>query len=164
MALSSMPKDDDESSGGSDLVHSPTDIEAVAESARSAPPEPVLPLVVPPQTSAPVQFNQQLNLSVQQIPPSAWDRLSAEQLVDISKMIVTQIDKTDQRHFDYAMEHVKRSASGKRVAIWCGGLIFFVGIAATSYLATHGHEISALAISLPLATILAIVVGNRFLD
>ena len=79
-------------------------------------------------------------------------------------MIVKQIDATDQRHFDYAMESVKRSTSGKKVAIWCGGLIFFVGVAATTFLATHGHEISALTISLPLATILAVVVGNRFLD
>jgi hypothetical protein len=139
MALSSMPKDD-ESRGGSDLVHSPVDIEAVAGSAKPAPSEPVLPLVVPPQTSAPVQFNQQLNLSVQQIPSSAWDRLSPEQIVDISKMIVNQIDATDQRHFDYAMENVKRSASGKKVALWCGGLIFLIGVGATTFLATHGMK------------------------
>lgn len=163
MAPSSMPKDD-EPTDEPDLEQSPVDIEAVAGNAKPVLPEPVLPLVVPPQTSAPVQFNQQLNLSVQQIPNSAWDRLSPEQIVEISKMIVNQIDATDQRHFDYAMESVKHSTSGKKVSIWCGGLIFLIGVAATTFLATHGHEITALTISLPLATILAVVVGNRFLD
>jgi len=163
-----MPKDD-ESGDASNLVHVPTDVERAAGStgtapSEPAPSEPVLPIIVPPQTSAPVQFNQQLNLSVQQIPSSAWDRLSAAQIVDISKQIITQIDATDQRHFDYAMEKVRRSTSGRKVAIWCGGLIFLVGVAATTYLATHGHEMIALTISLPLATILAVVVGNRFLD
>jgi hypothetical protein len=37
------------------------------------------------------------------------------------------------------------------------------GFAATVFLATNGHELIALSISLPLATILAVIVGNRFL-
>jgi hypothetical protein len=65
-----------------------------------------LPPVVPPATKAPVQFNQQVNLSIQQIPSTAWDRLAPEQIVDISKMIVNQIEATDKRHFDYAMDEV----------------------------------------------------------
>lgn len=44
-----------------------------------------------------------------------------------------------------------------------GSVIAIAGFAATVYLATSGHEMIALTISLPLATILAIIVGNRFL-
>jgi hypothetical protein len=56
-------------------------IEATASAANSEPPS-----VVPPKTKAPVNFNQQNNF-YQQIPTSAWDRLSNEQVVDLSKQI-----------------------------------------------------------------------------
>jgi hypothetical protein len=125
--------------------------------------EPVLPDVVPPQTKAPIQFNQQVNLSIQQIPQLAWDRLSPDQIVEISRMIVTQVDSTDKRHFDYAMDEVKRSASGKKIAMSCGAFVAIAGFGATAYLAMNNHELIALAIALPLSTIIAMIVGNRFL-
>jgi acetamidase/formamidase len=125
--------------------------------------EPVLPTVVPPQTKAPIQFNQQVNLSIQQIPTTAWDRLSPDQVVAISKMIIEQIDATDKRHFDYAMDQVKRLSSGKKIALACGSLVSVAGFAATAYLSINNHELVALAIALPLATVIAMIVGNRFL-
>ena len=45
------------------------------------------PLPAPPQTKTPIQFNQQVNV-YQQIPHSAWDGLSANQIVDLSKEIL----------------------------------------------------------------------------
>ena len=57
---------------GSDLVET----EPSGESEKpDLPPPPN-----PPQTKTPVQFNQQLNY-YQQIPSSAWDGLSNEQIV-----------------------------------------------------------------------------------
>ncbi len=123
----------------------------------------ILPSVAPPSTKAPVQFNQQVNI-YQQIPPSAWDRLTPEQILDLSKAIITQIDIADKRQFDYAMEEAKTSTAGRKLAIVMGALITIAGFLATIYMALNGHEFIALTISLPLATILAIVVGNRFLD
>lgn len=52
--------------------------------------EPVLPPVVPPTTKTPFQFNQQIN--IQQIPSRAWEKLSADQIVDLTKTIVNQIE------------------------------------------------------------------------
>jgi hypothetical protein len=46
--------------------------------------------------------------------------------------------------------------------VW-GSAITLAGFAATVYMGLHGHEFIALTISLPLSTILAIIVGNRFL-
>ena len=138
-------------------------VPTAADQPQTPPPEHSLPAVVPPQTKAPIQFNQQVNLSIQQIPPSAWDRLSPEQIVDISKTIVGQIDATDKRQFDYAMDEVKRSASGKKIAMACGSLVAVAGFGATAYLAMNSHELVALAIALPLATVIAMIVGNRFL-
>jgi hypothetical protein len=97
-------------------------IEAAADTAA-------LPPVVPPATKSPIQFNQQVNLSIQQIPSSAWDRLSADQILEISKMIVT-----------------------------------LAGFGATLYLSLQGHEFVAMGVALPLGTILAVIIGNRFLD
>ena len=125
--------------------------------------EPELPPVSPPSTKVPVQFNQQVNV-YQQIPPSAWDRLSAEQIVELSKIIVHQIDIADKRQFDYAIEQNKAECSGKRMAMACGAVIRLGGFGGTMYLGMHNHELIALSIALPLATTLAVIVGNRFLD
>lgn len=125
--------------------------------------EPGLPPINPPSTKAPVQFNQQVNV-YQQIPPSAWDRLSSEQIVELSRVIVQQIDVADKRQFDYAIQQNKSSCSGKKTALMCGSVIALGGFGATIFLGMHGHEFIALSIALPLATILAVIVGNRFLE
>jgi hypothetical protein len=124
----------------------------------------VMPPVVPPQTAAPVQFNQQVNLSIQQIPSSAWDRLSPEQVVDISKTIISQLDATDKRHYEYAIEEIRRSSAGKKLALIFGSLVAIMGYGMTAYLGMHGHELIAMAIALPITTVLAMIVGRRFLD
>jgi hypothetical protein len=125
-------------------------------------PEPELPPVQPPATKAPIQFNQQVNF-YQQIPSSAWDRLSPEQILDLSKAIIQHIDVSDQRQFDWAKTQAASADAGKRAAIVWGSAITLAGFMATVYMGLHGHELIALTISLPLSTILAIIVGNRFL-
>ena len=122
-----------------------------------------LPQVAPPATKTPVQFNQQVNI-YQQIPQSAWDRLRAEQIVELSKIIVQQIDTADKRQFDYAISQVNSEHTGKKIAIICGSAVAILGFSATAYLALNGQVVPALSISLPLATILAVIVGKRFLD
>jgi hypothetical protein len=122
-----------------------------------------LPPVAPPVTKTPVQFNQQVNI-YQQIPQTAWDRLTADQVVELSKVIVQQIDTADKRQFDYAISQAKSEHDGKKLAIICGSGVAALGFTVTTYLAIHGQIVPALSISLPLATILAVIVGKRFLD
>jgi hypothetical protein len=121
-----------------------------------------LPPVAPPVTKTPVQFNQQVN--IYQIPQTAWDRLTADQVVELSKVIVQQIDTADKRQFDYAISQAKSEHDGKKLAIMCGSAVAILGFTVTTYLAIHGQIVPALSISLPLATILAVIVGKRFLD
>ncbi|HWZ44408.1 MAG TPA: hypothetical protein VNW97_13100 [Candidatus Saccharimonadales bacterium] len=125
---------------------------------------PVPQVVTPPQTIAPIQFNQQVNLSIQQIPSSAWDRLSSDQVLEISKAIIAQTDAADKRQFDYAMEDIRRSSLGKRIAIASGSVVAIVGYAVSGYLAAHGQALVAACIAAPITTVLAVIVGNRFLD
>jgi hypothetical protein len=83
--------------------------------------------------------------------------------VDLSKCVMSQIDAIDRRHMEFAMDEAKRQASGQKLCVVVGALIFSIGIIAAIYLGMSGHEFIALSISLPLATIVAVVVGNRFL-
>jgi hypothetical protein len=122
-----------------------------------------LPAINPPQTKTPISFNQQVN-NFQQIPPSAWDGLTPEQRMELTRSILAQMDAMDKRHYDFAVAHV--ATEGKRATIGTisGALIAVMGFSISGYLALHGQTIVALSISMPLATILAIVVGNRFVS
>jgi hypothetical protein len=124
-------------------------------------PEVGLPPVIPPQTAAPFQFNQQVN--IQQIPPKVWERLTPEQIVDLSKTIVSQVERMDKRHYDLALERAKRSAATKRYAMLIGGFVALAGLGATTYLASHGNGIVAGILGTFLATILSVIVGNRLI-
>lgn len=115
----------------------------------------------PPDTKTPIQFNQQIN--VYQIPPSAWDRLDSAQIVDLSKDVMRQADILDERHYQFAMAQSSRDASGKKWAMFVGGIITTSGFSAATLLAYSGNTIAAISIALPLATVLAVVIGNRFL-
>jgi len=79
-------------------------------------------------------------------------------------MIIKQIEITDQRHFDFARESVKRRAAGMIVAIICGSVIAVSGYASVVWLAVKGHDLAAAIVGLPITTVLAMVVGNRFLS
>jgi hypothetical protein len=121
-----------------------------------------VPVPPPPETQSPIQFNQQVN--VYQIPQNAWDRLTPAQTMELTKMILDQAESTDKRHFEFALAQANSEDRGKKLCIWIGGFVALAGFAGASYLGIHGHEIAALSISLPLVTILAMIVGNRFLD
>jgi hypothetical protein len=95
-----------------------------------------LPPVVPPTTKTPFQFNQQIN--IQQIPPRAWEKLSADQIVDLTKTIMTQIEKTDERQFKWAIDQNQTSAKTQRYSLIVGGLIAVLGVGGTVYLAAQG--------------------------
>jgi|CXWL01.1.fsa_nt_gi hypothetical protein len=121
-----------------------------------------LPTLQPPSTKTPVQFNQQVNV-YQQIPPSAWDSLSQAQVFELTKDILKLSDVLDKRHYDHATNLIDKRSARDRISMFIGGAIAFLGIGGAIYLGTTGHDIIALSISLPLATILAVVVGRRLL-
>ncbi len=120
-----------------------------------------LPPLGPLGTKTPV-LNQQNNFYTQ-IPSSAWEPLSSEQIVDLSKAIIETANTIDERHFQYAMDCAEKRSSRDKLSHYVGGLIAFVGILGAIYLASIGHEIIAMSISAPLATIIAVIVGRRFL-
>jgi hypothetical protein len=121
--------------------------------------EHVLPQVVPPTTKTPFQFNQQVN--IHQIPTRAWEKLSADQIVELSKDIIKQIEKSDERQFNWAVEQAKNSGTTQRMAMCIGGVIAVCGFAVVTYLAVIGHTVVAGMIGTFIATIIAVTIGNR---
>ena len=132
-------------------------IEATASAANSEPPS-----VVPPKTTAPVNFNQQNNF-YQRIPTSAWDRLSNEQVVDLSKQILKMNDDQDERHGQFSKKKLNRIEGQNKGNLYPGSFVILTGFGLTGFLAMKSHEFVALTISLPLATTVAMLAGNRML-
>ena len=143
---------DKQDPNGSNLVKPDPSVEL-----ETPPPPPT-----PPQTKTPVQFNQQVNV-YQQIPKSAWTGLNSDQIVDLSKVILHQMETFDKRQFDYAMDQSGKQDSRKRRTLTYGSIVTVIGFIITAYLAKNGYELVAMTISMPLATILAIIVGNRLI-
>ena len=147
--------DDENQSEQQDPKQASTESSSISASAE--PPE-----IVPPKTKAPVHFNQQNNF-YQQIPSSAWDRLSNEQVVDLSGQILRIADAQDERHYQFSKEKLSRLEQQNKRNLFVGSLVVLAGFGITGFLAMHGHELVAITISGPLATILAMLVGNRVL-
>jgi len=124
----------------------------------SSPPE-----IVPPKTKAPVQFNQQNNF-YQQIPNTAWDRLSPDQVVELSKRILDHANELDKRDYDFAKDRIGREDQRGKRNLYLGSVIVVVAFSVAGYLSIHGHEFIASTISLPLVTLLAMLVGNKLKD
>jgi hypothetical protein len=118
-----------------------------------------LPPVNPPNTKTPFQVNQQFN--IQQIPPRAWERLTSEQIVDVSKAVIDQVERMDQRHFTLALKQAERGEKQEELSTIIGGILAGAGILATTYLAVTGHDTIAAILGTFLASIIAVVVGNR---
>lgn len=124
--------------------------------------ESALPPIVPPATKTPFQFNQQIN--IQQIPTRAWEKLSADQIVDLTKTIVSQIEKSDERQFNWAMEQAKSSGETQRVAMAIGGVIALVGFGTATYLTVQGHQVIGGMLATFLATVISVTIGNKLIQ
>jgi hypothetical protein len=85
-------------------------------------------------------------------------------VAELSKVIVNQIDIADKRNFEYALKQADSENAGKKMAIVCGSVVALAGFAGAAYLAIHSQPVVALSISLPITTILATLIGKRFLD
>lgn len=126
-------------------------------------PAKTLPQVVPPKTKAPFTVNQQVNY-FHQMPPRAWEKLSAEQITELSKVALEQFGKMDHRHYDLAIREADQQSDSDRRSQRIGGLIAFSGLVALTYLAAIEQTLVAACLAVFLATIIGVVVGKKILD
>ena len=120
-----------------------------------------MPLIPSPPTDAGFQFNQ---LNVQQIPQTALDKLSPEQLAGLLESTLSHTDRLDERRFRFAMDRAERESNSKRLNTLVGGLIAVAGFAVVAILSYNESDIVAGIIASFLATVIAVVVGARLWD
>src|SRR5258708_22879447 len=135
------------------------DTAAVAAASETIIAEPMPPPVLPPATKTPAQFNTQIN--IQQLPPKALEKLSPEQLFELSKTAFAQFERSDERQFKLAMDQVTTSSTSQRWGMCVGGVISLCGFGAVTYLAAEGHQVVAAIIGTFLATVIAVAIGSR---
>ena len=120
--------------------------------------KPPAPPVKPPRTATPIQYNQQIN--IQQIPSTAWGRLSSDQITALYDLTLQHMDRSESRHLEFAMDQAGKQSAFQKLNVLIGGGVALAGIAATAYLGVTGHESVAIAIAASLATLIAVVVGK----
>lgn len=118
-------------------------------------------LLPTPSTEASFQFNQQ---NIQQIPQSALDRLSPEQLTGLMESTLRHTDKMDERRFKYVMDQAEKESSSKSLTVVVGGVVAVVGFAVLLALTYMDSDIVAGIVATFLVTIIAVVVGSKLLS
>lgn len=136
----------------------PEEIDSSSDGNNSAPALPPTPAT--PGTTAEIQYNQ---LNIQQIPPSVLDRLPPDQVVELYNSTLKYMDTVNNRRFEVAITESNRKGAAEKRNVWIGTLLSIVGLGCASLLAVSGHEEVALAVVTFLATIIAVVVGNKLL-
>ncbi len=69
----------------------------------------------------------------------------------------------DQRHYQFALDSANKKSTKERIGIIVGGLVAISGMSIAGYLGAHGHDVMASMIALPLATIIAMILGRKAL-
>lgn len=120
-----------------------------------------MPSLPSPSTEAHFQLNQ---LNIQQIPQTALDKLSSEQLAGLLESTLRHSDKMDQRRFEFAMDRAGRESDQSKRNALVGGLVAIAGFLVVSVLAYTGSEVAAGIVATFLATIIAVVIGSKLLE
>jgi hypothetical protein len=82
----------------------------------------------------------------------------------LSKRVLDHANELDKRAYEFAKERVGRDDQRGKRNLYLGSVIVVVAFSIAGYLSLHGHEFIASTISLPLVTLLAMLVGNKLKD
>lgn len=77
---------------------------------------------------------------------------------------MSQIEKSDERQFNWAMEQAKSSGETQRVAMAIGGVIALVGFGTATYLTVQGHQVIGGMLATFLATVISVTIGNKLIQ
>jgi hypothetical protein len=85
-------------------------------------------------------------------------------VVELSKRVLDHANELDKRAYEFAKERVGRDDQRGKRNLYLGSIIVVVAFLIAGYLSLHGHDFIASTISLPLVTLLAMLVGNKLKD
>lgn len=144
----------------SDDLESVSPAEPERVSASAAAPEPAKPLRALPERPGPVAIRDHSQFSMQQIPPSAMDKLSSGDVVEILESSLAKLDVHDQRASESAADRVQKREDADKRQIYVGGSLAALGLVLVGILAWLGERDVAMMLVVFLATVVGVTIGG----
>lgn len=120
--------------------------------------EPVRTVSDAPGPSAIRAYNQ---FNIQQIPPSAIDKLSSGDVVKIFEASLDNLDAHSQRLCEVALNRSRERGDADKRQIYVGGSLAALGFVSVTVLACLGQREVAVMLVVFLATVIGVTVGGK---
>lgn len=143
------------------------DLERVAsagaerDSAAAEAPEPAKTLRALPNKSGPVAIRDHSQFNIPQIPPSAVDKLSSGDVVEILEASLAKLDAHDQRVSEFAVDRVQKREDADTRQLYVGGSLAGLGLVLVAILAWLGERDVAMMLVVFLATLTGVTIGGK---
>ena len=131
------------------------------DSASSEAPEPAEPVRTLPNVSSPVAVRDYNQFNIQQIPPSAMDKLSSGDVVKIFESSLANLDAHDQRGLEFALDRARKREDADKRQIYIGGSLAALGLVVVVALSWAGLRDVAMMLVVFLATIVGVTIGGK---
>lgn len=138
---------------------SPAGTETVYASAAA--PEPAKHLRALPKRPGPVAIRDHSQFRMQQIPPSAMDKLSSGDVVEILESSLAKLDAHDQRVSEFAVDRVQKREDADKRQLYVGGSLAALGLVLVAILAWLGERDVAMMLVVFLATVTGVTIGGK---
>ena len=123
--------------------------------------EPAKPVRAIPKESGPVAVRDYNQFNIQQIPPSAIDKLSSGEVVKVLESSLANLDAHDQRRAEFALDRAQKREDADRRQIYVGGSLAALGLVLVAVLAWLGERDVAMMLVVFLATVIGVTIGGR---
>lgn len=143
-----------------DLKESPpTGTERDFVSAEGA--ERTKPIRALPKMSGPVAIRDHSQFNIPQIPPSAVDKLSSGDVVEILESSLAKLDAHDQRVSEFAVDRIQKREDADTRQLYVGGSLAALGLVLVAILAWLGERDVAMMLVVFLATVTGVTIGGK---
>lgn len=115
----------------------------------------------PPPTQTPAVVNQQIN--IHELPPSVWDRLSADQTVELAKLVIETVAQAEARRLDAESARFSKEEATSNTVLLYGFLSGLAVLGAVVYLGVNGQKELASGLGGSIVALAAVFVGKKVL-
>ena len=125
---------------------------------RAGPAKPVLAL---PKASGPVALRVHDQFRMPQIPPSAMDKLSSNEIAKVLESSLASLDAHDQQVTRIALDRTRIREDADKRQIYVGGSLAALGLVLVGILARLGEGDVAMMLVVFLATVIGVTIGGK---
>ena len=123
--------------------------------------EPAKPVVALPKASGPIAVRVHNQLSMQQIPPSAIDKLSSNEIAEVLESSLASLDAHDRRVARFALDRTRMREDADKRQVYVGGSLAALGLVLVGILASLGERDVAMMLVVLLATVTGVTTGGK---